>query len=175
MLKEFRRSLGSLSVYRNTLHDPLVSALRDCLTTASGGYDELEIIDSFHRFMFTYFSTAQDFPAHLVNLVLHDDNPFSRAAEIMTFNEIDPRLIQAAVRDLQILGAIKNLDMSVLAISLWPQNKFPPSNPDSLPGYCGEPGLATRFTIKFRPAAAPGAGMGALPPRPLRSDRPPVH
>jgi len=118
MLKELSRSLGSLSVYRNILHDPLVKALRDCLSAAGGGYDELEIIDSFHRLIFTYFATARDFPVHLVKLVLHDDNPFSRAAEIMTFNEIDPRLIQAAVRDLQILGAIKNLDMSVLAIEL---------------------------------------------------------
>ena len=118
MLKELSHSLASLSVYRNILHDPLVSALRDCLTTAGGGYGELEIIDSFHRLMFTYFATAKDFPIDLVNLVLHDDNPFSRAAEIMAFNKIDHRLIQAAVRDLQILEAIKNLDMSVLATEL---------------------------------------------------------
>lgn len=118
MLKELRRSLGSLSVYRNILHDPLVSALRDCLSTAGGGYDELEIIDSFYRLMFTYFATAKDFPVHLASLVLHDNNPFSRTAETMNFNEIDTRLIQAAVRDLQILGAIKNLDMSVLATEL---------------------------------------------------------
>lgn len=118
MLKELSRSLGSLSVYRNILHDPLVSALRDCLSAAARGYDELEIIESFHTFTFTYFETFRDFSVHLVNLVLHDDNPFSRVAEIMSFNEIDPRLIQAAVRDLQILGSIKNLDMADLATEL---------------------------------------------------------
>ncbi|CFX80526.1 Domain of unknown function DUF815 [Syntrophomonas zehnderi OL-4] len=118
MLKELSRSLGSLSVYRNILRDPLVSALRDCLSAAARDYDELEITDDFHRFMFTYFATGQDFSDYLVNLVLHDDNPFSRAAEIMDFNEIDPRLIQAAEKDLQILGYIKNLDMVDLATNL---------------------------------------------------------
>lgn len=135
MLKEFRRSLGSLSVYRNILHDPLVSALRNCLSTAGGDYDELEIIDSFYRLMFTYFATAKAFPVHLTNLVLHDDNPFSRAAETMNFNEIDTRLIQAAVRDLQMLGIIKDLDMTVLATELglepvWRENEFPNRSSD---------------------------------------------
>lgn len=118
MLKELSRSLASLSVYRNILHDPLVGALRDCLSAAGRGYEELELTDSFHKFMFTYFRTAQTLPAHLVNLIRHDDNPFSRAAETMAFHKIDPRLVQAANRDLQMLKTVKDLDMTVLATEL---------------------------------------------------------
>jgi len=128
MLKELSRSLASLSVYRNILQDPLVSALRTCLSAVGGGWGELEITDTFHRFIFAYFATARTLPAHLVNLILQDDNPFSRAAETMAFHAIDPRLIQAANRDLQMLKTIKDLDIKVLARELglepvWEEDK----------------------------------------------------
>jgi predicted AAA+ superfamily ATPase len=118
MLKELGRSLASLSVYRNILQDPLISALRDCLYAADEACGELEITDTFHNFMFAYFATTRTLPAHLANLVRHDDNPFSRAAEIMAFDEIDPRLIQAVDRDLQMLKSVKDLDITVLAREL---------------------------------------------------------
>lgn len=115
---EVRRSLASLSVYRNLLKDPLLIALCQTLDAVSGARSALARIDAYYNLMFRIFSTGKCYRDYLVELIIHDDNPFSQAAETMAVNDINSQLIRATARDLQMLNTIMNLDFASLAAEL---------------------------------------------------------
>lgn len=110
--------MASLSVYRNLLKDQLIIALRQALAGVDNGYSTLEKIDAYHNLMFRIFSTGKSYRDYIWELIIHDDNPFSQAAETMEFAQINPYLIRAAARDLQLLSNIMNIDFNVLAREL---------------------------------------------------------
>jgi hypothetical protein len=63
---------------------------------------------------------------HLIQLLIHDDNPFSREAEKRSINELDPILKKAVEQDLAIFYGIFHLDINILAKKIG-------VNPDIIP------------------------------------------
>ncbi|MGI5911676.1 MAG: ATP-binding protein [Syntrophomonadaceae bacterium] len=115
-MNKLRYSLAGLTVYRNLLNDPLLNALQQIINVFENS--QLEKVNAFSNFLFVYFSTGKKLRDYLIELIVHDDNPFSRAAETKAYADIDPCLIQAARSDLDKLAVIINLNFAVLAQKL---------------------------------------------------------
>ncbi|MFZ5986592.1 MAG: ATP-binding protein [Bacillota bacterium] len=107
--KELKLILDSLSVYRNLLEDGVIKALRTLIDSLSR--DKLEI-DEFVNFFNTFFfeltksNSTKTLKDYIIDLVIFDENPYSRLAESVEFEEIDDLLVRAVIKDLDGLNAI---------------------------------------------------------------------
>lgn len=116
MLQEIRKDLACLSIYRNLLKDDVMDKLvqtLDCFTGLSA--PSLEAVNSYHGFAASLFDTGRSFQEHLLYLILHDENPFSREAEKKEFAAIRAPLVAALKNDLVILGKVYQLRFERLA------------------------------------------------------------
>lgn len=118
MISEARLALASLSLYRNLVQDPVIFSLQELLRvldkTGPGQQDQLAPASAWGTFLYHLHASGNSFRRHLLHLVLHDDNPFSRAAEMSTGNDINPALRAAASQDLQWLHRLYELNFSRL-------------------------------------------------------------
>lgn len=118
MLRQTRLALSSISIYRNILQDPVVHALKEVLDQGIYQSDLLKLSDDYYSFLNRVFCTRTSFQRHFMELILFDDNPFSWAAEMERFKDIDPVLLAAVKQDLKHLQYIYRLDLKQLEIQL---------------------------------------------------------
>lgn len=106
-----RMLLARLSIYRGILNDPVIKNLVEILDLLSeSNFNHIDAVDSCHRFIFTLSDHGLSFKDHLLQLVLHDENAFSREAELKNYHDIQPVLIKAACNDLRLLQRLYELD-----------------------------------------------------------------
>lgn len=107
----YQRALLSLAVYRDLLRDDVIQALLALLKlTCRHQGEDLEVVGAYHEFLYRLLNTGRNFQQHLLDLIMHADNPFSKAAEIMPLNEISHTLLTATQRDLRLLQQVYHLD-----------------------------------------------------------------
>jgi predicted AAA+ superfamily ATPase len=120
--------LSCLTVYRHLLQDPVISALRSCLDNLSQeGRPSAAASDAFHSMVHLLLKRGLSFQDYLLDLIAHDDNPFSRQCELYGLAACSPVLQQAAARDLRIL---QELYMNPLRVDL-------PEWQELVPLFCG--------------------------------------
>lgn len=110
MFKNMRNELGSLIIYRNILEDPVIDSLLRLLSGIIHNDDTFSIINEYHRLLNLLFQAGHSYQEHIVDLLLHDDNPFSQQAEKLSFQDMDAFLLKTVSRDLKILQKIYKLN-----------------------------------------------------------------
>lgn len=116
MTADVNYRLSCLTVYRHLLQDPVISALRSCLDNLSQeGRPSAAASDAFHSMVHLLLKRGLSFRDYLLDLIAHDDNPFSRQCELYGLAACSPVLQQAAARDLRIL---QELYMEPLRVNL---------------------------------------------------------
>lgn len=137
MLTDLNYRLSCLTVYRSLLQDPVISALRSSLDNMqSSGGQTLAASDAFHRMVHQLLQTGLSFGEHLLDLIAHDDNPFSRHCELYGLNSCSTALQLVTARDLRILQELY-VDPLVVDVPEWQElqplfNNQEPSAADSL-------------------------------------------
>jgi len=130
LLSKYRRALAGLCIYRDILADPLVKALVNVLEQGMIEAGSVEVLDAYCEFLNRVFKTGMSFRQYFLDLILYDDNPFTRAAEKI---DLGPGLAAAAKHDLDCLQLLYRIDFNELekllgisgpAITLLPE-KFP--------------------------------------------------
>jgi predicted AAA+ superfamily ATPase len=113
MVQEERMLWARLSIYRGLLADPVISNLVELLDiVGEEKFNLLEAVDISHRLIFTLSAGGQSFKEHLLDLVLHDENAFSREAEVKEYTDINPVLLKTARNDLEILQELYHMDFA---------------------------------------------------------------
>jgi predicted AAA+ superfamily ATPase len=100
-----------LSIYRGLLEQPAIKqmiALLDILRQEK--FDLIEAADACHQFMYVLSDYKQSFKEHLLDLILHDENAFSRECELKEYKDISPVLLKTVQNDLKILREIYHFD-----------------------------------------------------------------
>lgn len=116
MFEEIRNALASVCIYRNILKDEVIDSLVRTLDCFQGEKAlSLEAVNKYHDFVFRLYHTGRSFQEHLLYLILHDENSFSREAETKNFEDINPALIKAVKSDLTMLHKVYQFDFSSLA------------------------------------------------------------
>jgi len=91
---ELLLELDSLSVYRNLLNDSVIKKLYelgDLIYKKEPGTDEF--IKKYNEFFFELTSgSIQSLKEHIIELILFDENPYSRQSEKLPFENIDKDL-----------------------------------------------------------------------------------
>jgi predicted AAA+ superfamily ATPase len=104
MLTDLNYRFSCLTVYRSLLQDPVMSALRSSLDNLQpNGGQTLAASDAFHSMVHRLLQTGLSFGDHLLDLMAHDDNPFSRHCELYGLDSCSAALQQVTARDLRIL------------------------------------------------------------------------
>ncbi len=131
MVELIRKNLAGLAIYRNILGDPIINELRVLMDySLEYGENSRQAFESYHKLAFTVHQRGVSFQEHLISLVLHDDNPFSREAEMDSGDKLSVILRSATEQDLAILGKLFHLDIGSLA-------GWMGVNPDILPWRMG--------------------------------------
>jgi len=112
---KYRLALAELFIYRNLLDDTLIKSLVNILNLAmTDKRDSIRLMDRYGSFINVLFGSGHSFTHYLLELILYDDNPFSREAEHSSIENIDPALIAAVKHDLSCLQTIYTLDFADL-------------------------------------------------------------
>lgn len=118
--------LGSkcLTLYRGILQDPCCQAFLHVLDLArTEAIDASDLLKAYHCLVATLADEAENAPAtpvgdtwqdHLLNLILRNENPFSRQAEFTALTLMGASLREAASHDLRCLQFLFQLDASVV-------------------------------------------------------------
>ena len=119
MLTDLNYRLSCLTVYRSLLQDPVMSALRSSLENLQPTGDQsLAASDAFHSMVHRLLQTGLSFGDHLLDLISHDDNPFSRNCELYGLDSCSAALQQVTARDLRILQDLY-VNPSMVAVPEW--------------------------------------------------------
>ncbi|MBO8158122.1 ATP-binding protein [Thermosyntropha sp.] len=122
MYREIRYDLAGLSIYRNFLKEPVViRGLQTIDNILKYGEDSLDAFESYHEFIFMLYEKETTFKDFLLYFILHDDNPFSRAAEHKAWHKINKDLIKATARDLAVLKKIYDFPWN----KIYPESVYP--------------------------------------------------
>ncbi len=114
MLTKFRLALAGLCIYRNILADPLIKALTNALDRGINKAGSVEVINAYYEFLNRVFQQGMSFQKYLLELILYDDNPFSRAAENQISEDLEPVLTAAVKHDLNCLQVLYRIDFKDL-------------------------------------------------------------
>lgn len=113
-ISEYKLIMETLSVYRNLLLDETVKNLYLLLTAVTSDSKDLSrFINVYNDFYFSLLKNNSTRPLsdYLLELVLYDENEFSRSSELSDFESIHPLLRNAVKTDLnslQIIGKISS-------------------------------------------------------------------
>lgn len=114
-MKKERMLWAQLSVYRGILEDPVIKNLVELLDILSDEkFNLLTAVDTSHRLIFTLSGHDCSFKEHLLDLLLHDENVFSREAEVKEYGEINALLVKTAQNDLAVLQQLYHLDFALM-------------------------------------------------------------
>lgn len=144
MLESTRTGLMSLNLYRGLLRDPVIEALQkyldEDLPPESG-----QALAVWHDFVYCLYQSGHSYREHLLDFIMHDDNPFSQAAEFSVKQPLSPAMLRAAASDLHILNGLFNLDFA----QLLSERGLDPSRADFIPY-----NLPADYAIEFPLAAS---------------------
>ncbi len=141
MLEETSSDLSSLSLYRGLLQDPVIEALRKYLDAALLP-DSSGTLASWHDFVYFLYKSGHSYRQHWLDLIMHDDNPFTQAAEFSGMKGLSPSMIRAVESDLSILYRMFKLDFA----KLLPESGLASSLFDAMP-YELPPAYITEFVL----------------------------
>ncbi len=133
MLNKYRGALAGLCIYREILNDPLIKALVYVLEQGTNEAGNIEVMDAYCEFLNRVFKTGTSYQQHLLELMLYDDNPFTRAAEKQRIEDLDPMLAAAAKYDLNYLQVLYRIDFNNLEKLLGISGPAIIMMPDNLP------------------------------------------
>ncbi|KLU61137.1 hypothetical protein CEB3_c27070 [Peptococcaceae bacterium CEB3] len=105
---EFKRMCFSLEepvVYRNLTGDPLIEAFGQLFRASASEKSDFDLI---HRWYYHICGLALElgWPEHLANLIMEDENLFSKAAAAAGDFGLNPALRASAMRDLEMCRAL---------------------------------------------------------------------
>jgi len=118
-----RASAAALVLFRGVLDDDVGRALLALLDALAGG-DPAAVRAAYGQAFLLLAEATELEPAalpgdawqaHLLRRVLHDENPFSRKAQVAPVAAMGPALLQQARRDLRAIQALWRLPAGVLA------------------------------------------------------------
>lgn len=113
MFEETRRALAALIIYRGVLSDPVLQIFRRALELMlDPGEPPWHCLESWNELAFALYRSGHSFRQHLLDLILHDDNPFSRQAELHGYDSISAVMLRAVENDLRQLRLIYDFDFS---------------------------------------------------------------
>lgn len=116
---EVLRAARGLVLYRSILKDPACLALVRFLEAVTGAARPEEILDAYGELFFLLSEKAEEaggepvgdaWQNHLLDLVLYDDNTFSRGAAAVPLKKMGASLREAAGGDLRRLQALYRVD-----------------------------------------------------------------
>ncbi|HWP95963.1 MAG TPA: ATP-binding protein [Syntrophomonadaceae bacterium] len=111
-----RTVLSRLSIYRQLAEDQVLQNLgRAVDAVLEAPARNLEAVDRFQQAMFQLWEQGLSYPDHILDLILFDDNPFSRIAEHCAEKQLGQGLRQAVQADLDLLYELIHLDLRRLA------------------------------------------------------------
>lgn len=138
MWKEMRFALAGLTIYRNLLQkEPVAKLIKHLDYVLHYGQDSLMAIESYHDFIATLYAMGVSFDNFLLDFILHDDNPFSRAAENKPWEKIDEYILKGAARDLNILQDLYHFPWRKI-YALYPQPCFEEAEKEVFPDFFKE-------------------------------------
>lgn len=111
-LKELVLNFEALAIYRNLLEDKVIKKLNGLINYLDGDKPELDgFIRLYNEFFFqlTVSNSTGTFKNYIIEKLIFDENPFSRLAEEVCFDDIDELLIQAVSKDMDSLYAVSCL------------------------------------------------------------------
>ena len=116
--------LNSLTVYRSVLEDETVSRFARVLKCAQSG-DTASFCEQYGAFLqsLSLANDSLDFSAHLEQLLLFDENAFSRAAAGGSTQDSHPALKKAAAFDLDAIVTATSVSAAQLKNALLESNK----------------------------------------------------
>lgn len=121
MLQDTRLAWAGLCIYRGILNDLAMRHFINLLDTLiDDSTSNLTRIDCYHQFVFTLAGTGHSYKEHLLYLISHDSNPFSREAELREYAAINPSLLEATGSDLTLLQKIYEFDWYKVSSRLAP-------------------------------------------------------
>lgn len=119
MTADLNYRLSCITVYRSLLQNPVLSSLRCCLDNLQQtGKHSTAASDAFHSMVHLLLKTGLSFGDHLLDLIAHDDNPFSQQCELYGLDSCSAALQQVTARDLRILQELY-MDPLTLNVPEW--------------------------------------------------------
>lgn len=115
MIRTCRLALAGLCIYKNLGKDPilqLLASVLDQLLLEDG--DVVKTTEQYGELAYRLFAKGSSFREYLLDLILHDDNPFSREAETRAIPEMSPELLEAVKNDLRRLQQLYWMDFGIL-------------------------------------------------------------
>jgi hypothetical protein len=130
LLLQLMADIDGLSVFSSIKKNILLQTFRSVLKTLCAKYDSVlepltsdslsSLVNDWSAFTqaFVSDSNAKTFYAKICNMLISDDNLFTRNAEKFSLQEIDPVLIALTKTDLTRLGRIAAANISDIAFSI---------------------------------------------------------
>jgi predicted AAA+ superfamily ATPase len=124
------RNARRLIIYRSILEDPACATVLDLLQLLAQKESDAEaVVDAYHSLVASLATCAENncyqvgntWQNHLLNLILWDENPFTRQIQYLPLEEMGQNLVQSVFSDLNILQDLYQLDSEFIlnAISRW--------------------------------------------------------
>jgi len=145
--------LRGICIYRNVIKDSLVQAYISLLEALRLGAESGDLIERYSRFLSMLVErtelgigriVADPWCNHVMNLILEDENTFTRKAEYVLFEDLSKGLVCLAEQDLRLLQSV--LFVKLEEISSAVELKLKEYGTDGMPRVCGS----------FHPLALPG-------------------
>ncbi|MEW6661918.1 MAG: ATP-binding protein [Bacillota bacterium] len=119
-----------LVIYRSILRDPACCSILELLKLLDKEESNAAlVVDNYHSLVASLASTAENdchqvgdtWQNHLLNLILWDENPFSRQVQYIPLEEMGQDLVQGVLSDLAILQGLHQLSSGFIlnAIRKW--------------------------------------------------------
>lgn len=100
--------LSCLTVYRSLLQDPVLASLRCYLENLDANQSQAAS-NAWHNMLHLLLKAGVSFSDYLLDLIAHDDNPFSRHCELYGLDSCSAALQKLTARDLRILQELHSL------------------------------------------------------------------
>lgn len=161
-LKRLMYLTDSLLIYRKLADTEVLRSLRDLLTSLAGRDPSPDdIFRNYHNFC--ALALESNWPECILDLVLDDENPFSRLASTGGPEAVGQRLKDLADRDLVILQELAGLGSRQLKTAASEIITSPPPDPESWPGW--ENGVETKLADAIEKKYIPGTAGAWLEER----------
>lgn len=115
-LEELRLKLNAISVYRTIFEDELLKSFQLFLERIFSEDVDLNcFVSCYNSIYFDLISMKQQISLreYVIDLIITDENPFSRAAERMEYENINTMLVKAASKDLRTLDEMSRVSSEV--------------------------------------------------------------
>lgn len=115
-LEELRLKLNAISVYRTIFEDELLKSFQLFLERIFSEDVDLNcFVSCYNSIYFDLISMKQQISLreYVIDLIITDENPFSRAAERMEYENINTMLVKAASKDLRTLDEVSRVSSEV--------------------------------------------------------------